>query len=250
MLLAIGAAPLMAQAKEELADISNITRALVLNIGTLDANWISAMQLAQQLANQRAIPVILDPVGAGASQYRTNTSLSLLRAGVNIIRGNASEISALGELGESSELSKWSELADTTNMGTKGVETTIASTSKEAQQAAEYLTHKYTCVVVISGATDIIVSHSGATCYIEKPAATFFTKVTAMGCAATAIVGAFAAINKDYFAAAAHAMAALGIAGEKAMEGANGPGSFYVKLLDALYQLDANDCERIVEKIT
>lgn len=225
MLLAIGASPLMAHARDELSDLSNITKALVLNIGTLDREWLHAMQYAQNLANQKSIPIILDPVGAGASQYRTQATLSLLSSGVTILRGNASEILALADQ----------------CVITKGVDANIDSLM--AQHAAEYIAKRYSCVVVVSGTTDIIVN-SQYNYYLDKSSFSFFTKTTAMGCAATGIIGAFAAVNKNYFTSALHAMATFGIAGEKAMQHSGGPGTFYVKLLDALYQLTKNDLEQ------
>lgn len=225
MLLALGAAPLMAQATDELEDLSKISRALVLNIGTLDLHWIRAMRQAQSLAHQRDVPVVLDPVGAGASSYRTQSVLSLLEGGIDILRGNASEIMALVDQ----------------SVITKGVEATVASTT--AQSAAQYLAKKYSCITVISGATDIIIDQERC-CYLRKPNFSLLTKVTAMGCSATAMIGAFAAVNRDYFTAAVHAMTVLGVAAEKAMQQASAPGTFFIKLLDALYQLTVDDLVR------
>lgn len=218
ILLALGASPLMAHAREELPDLSNIAKALVLNIGTIDDTWLSAMQRAQSFAKKNKIPIILDPVGAGASKYRTKSALLLLKNGISILRGNASEIIALAN----------------SRAITKGVDASVKSLA--AEQAAIDLAKKYSCVVVVSGAIDIIVT-SEKKCYINKPPFSLLTKVTAMGCSVTGIVGAFAAVNKDYFSAAIHAMLIMGIAAEKAMKLANGPGSFYEKLLDTLYQL-------------
>lgn len=222
MLLALGASPLMAHALEELPEISNIAQALALNIGTLDQNWLQAMQQAQKLAQRRSIPVILDPVGAGASKYRTQSVISLLEAGIDILRGNSSEIIALVN----------------ENVITKGVDTTCDSLA--AVYAAQYLAKKYSCVVVISGATDIVVD-TKRKCCLYKSTFSFFPKITAMGCSATAIIGAFAAITKDYFLAAVQAMVTLGLAGENAMQDATGPGSFYTQLLDFLHKLNKED---------
>jgi len=230
MLLALGASPLMAHAHEELSDLGEISQTLVLNIGTLDRNWMQAMVEAQLLAHKKKTPIILDPVGAGASKYRIRSSLYLLKQGINILRGNASEIMALAGF----------------NAETKGVDTTVDSLA--AEKAAHYLAQKYSCVVVISGTSDVIVSPEQK-CYVHKPPGSLFTRVTAMGCSASAIIGAFAAVNTDYFTAAVHAMIISGIAGEKAMAQSLGPGKFYEKLLDALYCLNSNDFIDYIELI-
>lgn len=222
VLLALGASPLMAQAESELEDISKITKALVINIGTLDDDWIRSMELSQDFAHQCHIPIVLDPVGAGASRYRTTTALSFLNQKVTVLRGNASEILALA--GE--------------NIVSKGVDATVGSLI--AEEAAEYLAKKFSCVVVVSGSTDIVIDHCQK-CYVKKPDFSFFTKVTAMGCSLSAVVGAFLAINSDYFSAAAHAMATFGVAGEVALKHSAGPGIFYTKLLDSLSQLRKKD---------
>lgn len=217
VLLAIGASPIMAHAITELTDIAAISRSLVLNIGTLDGHWVDAMLAAQKAAKLQKIPVILDPVGAGATAYRTDIAKQILTNGVDIVRGNASEIMALME----------------TNIKSKGVDSLHQST--DAITAAKTISEKHHCVVVISGKTDIVVSSSHLA-YIHH-GSSLFTKVTGMGCAATAVIGAFAAINANYFLAATHAMTIFSIAGEIAEKQCQGPGSFYVNLLDALFNL-------------
>ena len=234
MLLALGAAPLMAHAPEELEEISKISQALVLNIGTLDNSWLHTMHQAQNWAAKKAMPIILDPVGAGASRYRTQAVLSLLKGGITVLRGNASEIMALVDK----------------SVVTKGVEATVDSLT--AQQAAEYIAKQYACVTVVSGATDLIVD-AQRRFRVHKPPFSLLTKVTAMGCSATAMIGAFAAINQDYTAAAVHAMTVLGVAGEKAMQHATGPGTFFPKLLDTLYGFTTKELEQqltVTEKST
>ncbi len=221
ILLALGASPLMAHAPEEIPEIEKISGALVLNIGTLDTTWIAAMKMAQKYALQQKIPIILDPVGAGASALRTTTAQTILHAGVQVVRGNGSEIMALANY----------------SAKTKGVETSI--TSNDAISAAQQLAEKYQCVVVISGADDFIVIPDKIVKLSNGTA--LFTKVTAMGCGATAVIGAFAAINKDYVAAAIHAMATFAIAGECVAANVNTPGSFYVAFLDKLYSLNNED---------
>ena len=216
-LLAAGASPVMAHAKEEVEDMASIANALVLNIGTLSPVWVEAMELAQNRALVRKIPVVLDPVGAGATAYRTATAATILARGVSLVRGNASEIMALaGAAG-----------------GTKGVDSTAQSS--DATASAELLLQKGAAVVCISGETDYIISAKG-TCAIAN-GHPMMPQVTGLGCTATALCGAFLAVNPDTAQAAAHAMALMGIAGELAAEKAKGPGSFVPEFLDALYEI-------------
>ena len=221
ILLALGASPVMAHASEEIPEIEKIAGALVINIGTLDTHWISAMKSAQQCALQKKIPIILDPVGAGASKLRTTTAQAILQKGVSIVRGNGSEIMALANY----------------SANTKGVDS--LTISSEATNAAQQLAQKYHCVVVISGADDFIVTTDNI---IKLSNGTpLFTKVTAMGCGATAVIGAFAAINKNYATAATHAMATFTIAGECIATKTSMPGSFYSAFIDKLFSLTHDD---------
>lgn len=221
VLLAIGASPLMAHAKEELAEISQIANALVINIGTLDNTWIDAITFAQHEALKKKIPIIFDPVGAGASSYRTDIAKKILATGVNVIRGNSSEILALHN-------------ADIKN---KGID--AKHSSEAALDSGLELVHEHDCTVVISGATDIILDK---THQLLIPFGTpLFTKVTATGCAATSVIGAFAAIHNNPFLAAAHAMIIYTLAGEKAAIHARGPGSFSQAFIDTLYSIKIED---------
>lgn len=217
-LLALGASPIMAHAPEELEAISAQSQALVINIGTLDQAWLSAMRLAISAAQQAAVPIILDPVGAGATRFRTESVLSLLEiAQPSVIRGNASEILALsGELVES-----------------RGVDSLYEA--KEAMQAALFLAQRYQTVVVVSGAEDLIVEEGR--CFKVQNGCSMMTHITGMGCAGTALIGAFVAVGHDDAQSAACAMATMGLAGEIALKRSAGPGSFSVHFLDALYSL-------------
>ena len=224
-LLAVGASPVMAHALPEVADMAGIAGALVVNIGTLSDDWIAAMFKAVETAAARKIPIIIDPVGAGATAYRTRTARLLMRAAPPaIIRGNASEILALGAEGAI----------------TKGVDST--STPDQALDAARSLAQDLTCAVCVSGAVDYVVS--GGNVWEVKNGHVLMPRVTGLGCTATALCGAFAAINPDHGRAAAHAMAVMGIAGEMAAETAAGPGSFQVNFIDALYRISERDIER------
>lgn len=224
-LLAIGAAPVMAHAPQEVEEMVGIAGALVLNIGTLSEAWIEAMLLAGRAARQRGIPIVLDPVGAGATTYRTNTARRLLtELSPTIVRGNASEIRAL-----CSDESK-----------TRGVDSTHGC--EESLDAARAVAEAHGCVVSMSGPTDIIVS--GASVARISNGSPIMTRVTGMGCTASALSGALAAVTPSPFHAAAMTMTTLGVAGEIAAERAVGPGSFQVQLLDALHELTPDELER------
>ncbi len=226
-LLALGASPVMAHAEEEVADMVRLAGALVINIGTLSPPWVRAMHRAARQAQGLGVPLVLDPVGAGATPYRTETAHRLLAEGrPAIVRGNASEIASLAASAGT----------------TKGVDSTISS--EAALDAARQLAESYRCVVCVSGATDYIVGGSEvARVHNGHP---LMPRVTGMGCVATALCGAFAAVDKSPLAATVQAMAVMGIAGELAAAGASGPGSFQVHFLDALYGLSA---EAVAERL-
>jgi hydroxyethylthiazole kinase len=226
-LLAIGASPVMAHAGEEVEEIAGVCGALVINIGTLNPQWVKAMEKAMLKASERAVPIVLDPVGAGATSYRLSTVRGLLAAApVRIIRGNASEVSALVSAG--------------TKM--KGVDSSLSSDS--ALGAARALSAACGCVVSLSGETDYIVRGGELACV--RNGHPLMPRVTGLGCTASALTAAFAAVNEDAFAASAHAMAVMGIAGELAAREAKGPGSFQVHFLDALYRLRGEDIENLL----
>jgi hydroxyethylthiazole kinase len=224
-LLAVGASPVMAHAVPEVEEMVGLARALVLNIGTLSGPWIEAMLLAGRAARRRGIPIVLDPVGSGATHLRTETALRLLEeVRPSIVRGNASEIASLVS-GEG---------------GTKGVDSTRASEATVAH--AQVLAGLWSCAVVVSGATDVIVGDG--TVLRVRNGHPMMTRVTGMGCIASALTGAFAAVNPTAVRAAAHAMALMGIAGEMAAERAEGPGTLQVLFLDALSRIGEADITR------
>jgi hydroxyethylthiazole kinase len=221
-LLALGASPVMAHAGEEVADMAAAAGALVINIGTLSGAWVEAMRVAMRSATRAGRPIVFDPVGAGATPYRTESCRRLMEGTPpSIIRGNASEIRALSGAGSA----------------TKGVDS--ADASEAALESARFLTARYGCVVVVSGAVDLIVS-DGRVARISN-GHPMMPRVTGLGCTATALTGAFVAVNPSLPEAAAHAMAVMGIAGEIAGAESAGPGTFQVKFLDALYRLAEAD---------
>jgi hydroxyethylthiazole kinase len=229
-LLAIGASPVMAHAEEETADMAAIAGALVINIGTLSAPWVRGMKPAMEKARERKIPIVFDPVGAGATPYRSWVCRELLRfVPPDIIRGNASEVSAL--------------VSDAVK--TKGVDSTLSSDS--AADSARKLSGLYGCVVSLSGETDYIVKGGGQ--ILVRNGHPMMPRVTGLGCTATALTGAFAAVNGDYLEAAAGAMAVMGIAGEIAARSAGGPGSFQACFLDALYNLKEDEVKRLLKSV-
>jgi len=224
-LLAIGASPVMAHAPEEVEDMVDIASALVINIGTLSETWIHSMLKAARRARKRGIPVIYDPVGAGATAYRTRTIRELIRAASPaIVRGNASEIIAVAD----------------DSAKTRGVDSSAATAS--ALDSARQLSAQQDCVVCVSGETDYIVDKKGM--LLIRNGHRLMPKVTGLGCTASALCGAFAAVDPDHFTAAAAAMAVMGIAGEIAAAKSAGPGSMQVNFIDALHNLDCAAIER------
>jgi len=219
-LLALGAAPVMAHAVEEVEELAAVAGALVVNIGTLSAPWIDAMFLAAHAARRHNVPVVFDPVGAGASRLRTDVSRRFVaEIAPQVIRGNASEILSLGGGGA----------------GGKGVD--AIHTVSQARNAAVDLARRHNLTVAVTGAEDY-VTDGRREAHVANGHA-LMARVTGTGCAASALTGAFCAVEPDAFAAATAALVVFGLAGERAAEGEPRPGSFQVRLLDALDEIDA-----------
>lgn len=220
-LLCLGASPVMAHARDEVEDMTAIAAALVINVGTLSAEWVESMSLAMKAAERRGIPIVYDPVGAGATPFRNSVNLRLLgEVSPTIIRGNGSEIMALE-----------AAFANSTGVATKGVDSTRGS--EAALEAALAISARLGSTVVISGKTDYIVSNDEIS--TNDHGVSLMARVTGMGCTATALCGAFVAINPSPHIAARHAMMTMGIAAEQAYRTSQAPGSFQVSFLDALY---------------
>lgn len=223
-LLATGASPVMAHAHEEVTDMAGIAQALVLNIGTLDPYWIESMRLALIAATQRGIPVVLDPVGAGATPYR-NQSIGVLlsTAAPTVIRGNGSEIMSVAGLA----------------VQTRGVDSSAGA--HDALGAAQTLVLQTQGVVCVSGATDHILDAQHRWTRLAN-GHEWMTKITGVGCSATALIGAFCAVQPDAWRATVAAMALLGVVGEvaaeKVMTRAGGVGSLQMAMLDELQLID------------
>lgn len=218
-LLALGASPVMAHAVEEVADMVDIASAVVINIGTLSKEWLTAMLIAGNRAKERGIPLVFDPVGAGATPYRVDVCKQVIETcKPQIIRGNASEISALINAGEK----------------TKGVDSTLASHS--AIEAAKLLASNTGAIVSVSGEVDYITD--GSSVNKVEGGSSLMPLVTGMGCTSTAITAAFASVNNNMLEAATHAMQLMSFVGTRTAQKSTGPGSFQMNFLDELYSIE------------
>jgi hydroxyethylthiazole kinase len=217
--LALGALPVMAHAREEVAEMVQHAGALVLNIGTLSPHWIDAMLAAGKAASERGIPVVLDPVGAGATRYRTETARRILdEVDVTVLRGNAGEVATL--VGVDAEV--------------RGVES-IDSGGDVAELARTAAT-QLGVVASVTGAVDHV--SDGDRSYAIENGHPLLASITGTGCMSSAVTGCFLAVCDEPLDAAAAALVAFGVAGEDAARDAKGPGSFHVGLYDALAALD------------
>ena len=218
--LALGALPVMAHAPEEVEEMVGFAGALVLNIGTLSGHWVEAMLLAGKAANARRIPVVLDPVGAGATRFRTETAARILdEVDVAVLRGNAGEVATL--VGVEADV--------------RGVES-IGAGGEPADLARE-AGRSLGLVASVTGPVDHV--SDGETVIAVANGHPLLAAVTGTGCMSTALTGCFLAGKPDApLEAAAEALVAFGVAGEDAAAVARGPGSFHVALYDALAALD------------
>jgi hydroxyethylthiazole kinase len=223
-LLAVGASPAMVHAVEEVEEFAGISRAVVINIGTLSPRWVDAMRLAAARARSANIPWVLDPVGAGATHYRSTVAAELARLAPTVIRGNASEVGVLAGA----------------FAGGKGVDATHST--RAALEPARALARDTGAIVAMTGVVDY-VTDGERTIAIHNGHA-MMARVTGLGCTASALVGAFLGANDDAFTATVSALATLGVAGEIAAERSPGPGSLQLHLLDALYAVDRAEIER------
>lgn len=218
-LLAVGASPSMAHAEEEIEDVVRLADASVVNIGTPTAERVRAMHKAAAAARASEKPWVLDPVGAGASTFRTRIAVELAGTGPSVIRANASEILAL---------------AGGATAPTRGVDTSHAI--EDALDAARDLARALGTVVAVTGPVDHITDGERL-CRVENGAA-LMTRVSALGCAASAVVGAFLTVERDPLLAAATALAIFGLAGERAAALSDGPGGLRWRIIDQLALLD------------
>jgi hydroxyethylthiazole kinase len=217
-LLAMGASPIMAHSPEEVEELVGIAGALVLNIGTLTPYWIESMEIAGRRARSLKIPIILDPVGSGATRLRTEASQRLISAAApTVIRGNASEVLSLAKKGSK----------------TKGVDS-IHSVD-DAAESSRILARELGCTLAITGPVDLITD--GKREARVSNGHPMMGYVTGTGCAATTTIAAFLAVDKDPVSATSTALALFGLAGEVAAETSTAPGGFWIAMLDALYTI-------------
>jgi hydroxyethylthiazole kinase len=222
--LALGALPVMAHAREEVEEMVALAGALVLNIGTLSPHWVEAMLAAGRAANERGIPVVLDPVGVGATSYRTETAHKILdQVAVAVLRGNAGEVATL--VGIDAEV--------------RGVE--AIGDSGDSAALARAAARQLGVVASVTGAIDHV--SDGERVVAIANGHPLLASITGTGCMSSAITGCFLAAADSPLDAAVEALVAFGVAGEDAARDAKGPGSFHVGLYDALAALDPETLE-------
>lgn len=223
--ICVGAAPVMAHARDEVAEMVSMAGALVLNIGTLDDRQVDAMLRAGTKANSLGIPVILDPVGAGATRLRTASAQRLMHdLDIAVIKGNVAEIATLAGAG--------GRIRGVDSRGMDG----------EPLEVAKMFANQSGIIVAVSGPTDIVTD--GKKALLVDNGHPLMGLVSGTGCMAASLTGAFTAVTKDYLSATATAFAAFGLAGEKAAPMARGPASFKVALLDEVYRLTPEVLEK------
>ena len=226
----MGGSPVMAHAKEEVAEMVKIASALVLNIGTLTVDFVEAMKAAAKSANEKGIPVVLDACGCGATELRNSKTFELLEdVRIDILRGNASEIARVA--GE--------------NVKTRGVD--AARVEKNLIDIARNVAEKYKCVVAITGKDDIVADRKQL--FVVKNGHVMLTHIVGTGCMATSVIGTFAAVEKNLAYAAAAALACFGIGAECAARGSLGPGTFKEKLYDCLFHLDKKTIDKMQQVV-
>ncbi len=229
ILLACGGSPIMADDEREAEEIAALCRGLVINIGTLNPRTIPAMYKAGQKANQLCHPVILDPVGAGASTLRTQTALGLIQqVQFSIIRGNASEIHALAE-----------GTGSTQGVDASRADATTEENLPQAAAFAKSFAKKTGAVIAITGAIDLVAD--GDTAFAIRNGHPMMSRITGCGCMLSAMMGAYAAANPSQpLLAAAAATCVMGLAGQIAAQQpqAVGNASMRTALIDAVCRMD------------
>jgi hydroxyethylthiazole kinase len=220
VLNAVGASPAMVHDAHESGEFVRVASALSVNIGTPSPSWVEGMTAAVRAAREAGVPWVLDPVAVGATSYRREIVAGLLAERPTAIRGNASEMLAIAADGA----------------GGRGVDS--EASSREAGSSAAELARAQAAVVVVTGVEDVV--SDGSRSAVVHGGDPRMPLVTALGCAATALVAACSAVSDDTFLAAVAALAMLAAAGERAGRRADGPGTLRVLLLDELAALDAD----------
>jgi hydroxyethylthiazole kinase len=230
-LLAMGAFPVMAHAQNEVREMVTLAGALVLNIGTLSEERVESMLRAGERASELNIPIVLDPVGSGATAFRRASAKKLIeKLNIRVICGNPSEILSLHHQ----------------ESRTKGVDS--LHSVDDAGETAKMLAWRLKTTMVVTGPVDFVTN--GERIIRIFNGHPFMRCISGSGCIATAIIGAFLAVDADAVSASATALSFLGLAGEIAGSDSFGPGTFMVRLLDALYTITPEMLEkgaRIIE---
>ncbi|MFE8700216.1 hydroxyethylthiazole kinase [Cytobacillus sp. FJAT-54145] len=231
--LAIGASPVMADYTREVEEIVSKADALLLNLGTFNEERYQSMKVAGKKANQLGIPIVFDPVGVGASSFRKNKALELLKEiDICIIRGNYAEVSSLVGLGGKA----------------KGVDSVnLEESSNDVIKIAKLVATAFDSIVVISGEIDVVTNGQRA-CIVEN-GDEWLSKISGTGCASGSLIASFSAVTNDYYLAAVAGISTMGVCGErakKALEKADGLGTYRVKLMDQLSSMDGDTWGREV----
>ena len=228
VLRTVGALPVMAHAREEVSEMTHISSALVFNIGTLSTGLVESMKIAGKTANKEGKPIVLDAVGAGATSFRNEKVLELIRElKIDVIKGNRSEIASISGL----------------NVLTRGVEST--EVAQDMKEIAWKLAREREATVIVTGKEDIVADRNSV--YLCQNGHPMMGNIVGTGCMAASLAGAFAAVDEDYAMACLSSLAVFGIAGEIAAGKSFGPGSFKQNLYDALYNLSGNDIKELVK---
>lgn len=232
--LAIGASPVMADDVNEVKDMVSLASSLVINIGTLNSRTVASMIIAGKRANELNIPVVLDPVGVGATPYRTEIAKSIMNeVKLSVIRGNLSEIKTLYGV----------------NSKTKGVDSSEDTGSKDelnnAKKIAVDFAKKMNTVVAITGAIDVITD--GQTLYTIENGNSIMSKITGTGCMCTSLIGSYLGVKENNLLATLSGVLSMCVSGEIAFEDLKsyeGTGSFKVRLIDSIYNLSGEILEK------
>ena len=236
ILLACGGSPIMSDEPEDVEDITSVCGGLNINIGTLHQSSIEGMLLAGKKANELGHPVLLDPVGAGASRLRTDTALRIMKEiKLTVIRGNISEIKTLA-YGSGT---------------TKGVDADVADavteeTLNDAIAFVKNFARKTSCIIAVTGAIDLV--SDGEICYVIRNGRPEMGKITGTGCQLSGMMTAYVTANQEKpLEAAASAVCIMGLAGEigwSRMQEGDGNATYRNRIIDAVYQMTGEDLER------
>ena len=227
VLLATGASPIMSNISDEFKELYTATKALSINIGMLDSLWEKNIIDSLNISKIYKLPVIFDPVGSGATEYRTNFSKKIIKEfDIKVIRGNPSEILSLAPV------------STTNNTSTsKGVDSCIES--NQVLECAKIIATSYDTTIAVTGKEDYITD--GKRLYRLSNGSILMQKVTGMGCALSSFIASFVAIEKNYYDATIAAVAIYGVVGQIAAKISSGPGSFQQNFIDVLYNLNKED---------